>query len=168
MIGSRTPLVLVTLLLFGSGALLLLLGNALAILVAFVALLASSLFCGGTSSRSAWVCSLGAIGIFLAGTPLAGAAPEGILISAVMALYFVCFVQQLKVAPLDATSPTGPYTLTFYGTLLIPTILSRLALNGLRTHSSCTEAIHENTFTSLMNSKLERHTMTYGMPRKSR
>ncbi|NCF91332.1 MAG: hypothetical protein GWQ05_10290 [Verrucomicrobiaceae bacterium] len=123
MIGSRTPLVLVTLLLFGSGALLLLLGNALAILVAFVAVLASSLFCGGTSSRSAWVCSLGAIGIFLAGTPLAGAAPEGILISAVMALYFVCFVQQLKVTPPDATSPTGPYTLTFYGTLLLAYLL---------------------------------------------
>lgn len=123
MIASRAPLILATLLLLGAGALLLILGNSLAILVALMAVLSASFFCKSASSTSAWICSLGAIGIFLAGTPLTGAAPEGILVSAVMALYFVCFVQLLKVAPLHAASPNGPYTLTFYGTLLLAYLL---------------------------------------------
>ena len=123
MIGPRTPLILATLLLFGSGALLLILGNSLAILVALVAVLAASLVRGGAGSKSAWIGSLGAIGIFLAGSPLTGSPNEGILISAVMALYYVCFVQLLKVSPLHTASPTGPYTLTFYGTLLLAYLL---------------------------------------------
>ena len=123
MIGSRTLMILVTLLLIGSSALLMILGNTLAGLVAALAVVAASLFCRNSSSRAAWVGSLGAIGIFLAGTPLTGAAPEGILISAVMALYFVCFVQLLKVSPLQAASPNGPYTLAFYGTLLLAYLL---------------------------------------------
>jgi hypothetical protein len=119
----RLPVLLTTALILGAGLLMLLLGSALPLLVSGVGLLIAGLLGGKTGNISAWISTFGSIAIFLAGTPLAGSPPEGLLITAVMAVYFICWVQQMKNTPLSPLVPTGPITLAFYGTLLLAYLL---------------------------------------------
>lgn len=128
MSASRLSLALTALLLLGSGGLLLLLGNMIPILVAVVLLLLSLMFRRLGGAASAWLSTIGGIGIFLAGTPLTGSPPEGLLISAVMALYFICWVQLLKGGTMSVFAPTGPFTLMFYGSILLVYLLLRSSL----------------------------------------
>ena len=121
---SRIPPILALLLLFGSGALLFVIGTPIPLLIAAAGVFIAYLTAGQRRLSSAWIGSIGAIAIFLSGTPLTGGPPDALLISAVMAMYFIGAIQLLKPMPLSSAGTTsGPYTLMFYGSLLIAYLL---------------------------------------------
>ncbi len=126
---SRLPIALITLLLLGAGMLMLSLGNVYPLLVAVAGILLGALLGQRPGSgASAWISTAGALAIFLAGTPITGSPPEGLLISAVMAIYFICWIQQNKPPTQSPFAPTGPLTLSFYASLFLAFLLLRSRL----------------------------------------
>ena len=120
---ARLPLLLNLLLLLGAGLLMLTLGTSLPLLCALAGTLAAAMLSRRPGGGLIWLSIIGGIAIFVSGTPLMGSPPRGLLLSAVMALYFLCWVQQLTASPLSQFSLANPFTLAFYGTLALAYLL---------------------------------------------
>lgn len=124
-LSSRLSTYLAAVLLLGAGLLMLRLGSFLPLLTAVASLLGVGLAGqrGPRGRLAGWLSTIGALAIFVSGTPIAGSPTEGLLITAVMAIYFICWAQLVQLAPMSAFSPTSPFTLAFYASLFIAYIL---------------------------------------------